>query len=131
MAAPPGSPKGRHAGRVVIRVRKEDYSRKTAHVAAREVASYSVVRKALLGAVGTDHDLWWPQPLESARPGDDPWAVVLKDELAWRKKVPRKAIDSAEAWAACLAATSTTEWCPPSRRSGAKWSTRRAPITWT
>lgn len=104
MAAPPGSPKGRHAGRIVIRVRKEDYSRKTAHVAAREVASYSVVRKALLGAVGTDHDLWWPQPLESARPGDDPWAVVLKDELAWRKKVPRRAIDSAEAWAACLAA---------------------------
>ncbi|KAH8076197.1 hypothetical protein JL721_188 [Aureococcus anophagefferens] len=91
------------ASRVALRVRREDRTRKAVHVARDAVTSFTVVRKALLGALGTDMDIWFPLPLANARPGDDAWRRVLADELAWRR-APKRAIEKPQDWADCLKA---------------------------
>ncbi|KAH8063748.1 hypothetical protein JL722_2935 [Aureococcus anophagefferens] len=91
------------AARVALRVRREDRTRKAVHVARDAVTSFTVVRKALLGALGTDMDIWFPLPLANARPGDDAWRRVLADELAWRR-APKRAIEKPQDWADCLKA---------------------------
>lgn len=88
---------------MALRVRREDRTRKAVHVARDAVTSFTVVRKALLGALGTDMDIWFPLPLANARPGDDAWRRVLADELAWRR-APKRAIEKPQDWADCLKA---------------------------
>ncbi|KAK7242898.1 hypothetical protein SO694_00127054 [Aureococcus anophagefferens] len=69
------------AARVALRVRREDRTRKAVHVARDAVTSFTVVRKALLGALGTDMDIWFPLPLANARPGDDAWRRRSSEDI--------------------------------------------------